>query len=197
VSVESLDDGQLQTKPASIEYEVSVRGGGLAFERTVQESVALQVLAVVMGGGVASPPAGASPGFAIPKAPTGTPPAAGSDGEPPLTVGEFLADASAKSNPDKITAIAAYLKQAGTLRFSPEDIRNQFPQAGEALPANFSRDFRQTVANKWIAPDPPAGKDQYYITATGLAAVRSGFTGSKKAASPRKRASRRKADSGE
>jgi len=114
-------------------------------------------------------------------------------------VGEYLSDVGAKRNPDKITAIAAYLKQhRGIDRFSKEDLKSEFPNAGESVPANFPRDFNWTVGVKWIAVDASAGKNQHYITGTGLKAVEDSFSAevqkASRQAAGRRRSARKKAD---
>jgi hypothetical protein len=120
-------------------------------------------------------------------------------GTPTLTVGEFLHEVEASRNPDKITAIAAYLKRhRGVGRFTRDDVRAEFPRAGEKVPGNYTRDFTWAVTNKWIAIDASAGEGEHYITGSGLAAVDAKFSAEVRKASrqksSRRRTSRKKND---
>lgn len=89
-----------------------------------------------------------------------------------MAVSEYVAECGARRNVDKIVSIATYLQDyEGMHRWTPVDVKGKFPAAGEAVPSNFPRDFKWALSAKWIAPDPGAGKDMYYVTSTGRRAV--------------------------
>ena len=93
-----------------------------------------------------------------------------------LAVREFLDQYSPKYNTAKIVVFAAYLKEYRQKdSFLPVEIRNLFREAHEGLPGNFSRDFREAVSAAWIAEDP-SKKGSFFITATGLRAMETGFS---------------------
>lgn len=141
------------------EYELTLLGQGVEIRRRLPESVALRVIALVMGGG----PSAAVPSAPRPKSASG------------LTLGEFLHETNATRNPDRILAIAVYLiRHLGQSGVTKDELKSQFQIAGQALPANFARDFAWTVSNRWIAPslDNPG---EFFVTSTGIKAVEEGF----------------------
>lgn len=74
---------------------------------------------------------------------------------------EALDRAGAKTNPEKIVALGAYVLQDGGDTFKAEDLKVQFRKAREAAPGNFSRDMSAAVQAGWVAE---AEGDEYYIT---------------------------------
>lgn len=59
--------------------------------------------------------------------------------------------------------------------FSKDDVRKEFRHAGEAVPGNYSRDFRWAVSAGWIAPvlgEP----DMFFVTGKGDKAVEAKFS---------------------
>lgn len=110
-----------------------------------------------------------------------------------MSVGEFVADVGAKRNPDKIVAMAAYLKQQGKEQFTADDIKPMFQSAGEPSPANFARDWRWAQSAKWIAPTH-ADQKAFYLTTSGETAVSNKFPpeARKATAQPTKRKTRKK-----
>jgi len=90
------------------------------------------------------------------------------------SLGEFFRATAPRRNPDKILTIAQYMKAVeGKELFLPEEIRARFREVGEPPPGNFNRDFRWAKRIAWIASDVSSG--QYYVTASGSAAVDGGF----------------------
>lgn len=149
-------------------YTLELAGPGLSLKRGLDELTAMRVMAVVMGG----QPKGENPIVST----TGLPGLGASD--PALSVGEFVDEASASTNPEKITAFAVYLKQyRGRSSFTRADIKPMFEEAGEPLPRNFGRDFRNAANSKWIASSD--GGTNYFVTKTGHAAVQNRFSGAK------------------
>ena len=97
--------------------------------------------------------------------------------EKKMSLGEFVHKYEPTTYPEKILAIATYLKDFREKEnFSPEDINPLFRQMGDIPPRNFSRDFRVTIINSWIAAnhDDP---NTYYVTDLGLKALSSSFSG--------------------
>lgn len=88
---------------------------------------------------------------------------------------EYINRFIAKRNPDKILALAGFLRDSYEKElFHPNEIKVLFREAGEPLPANFGRDFRWAVIAGWIAQDSTK-KDLYYITNTGIRVLKEGF----------------------
>ena len=86
---------------------------------------------------------------------------------PKESIREYMNRYVLKRNPDKILAIAGFLRDCHSKSiFQTGEIRNLFRDAGEVIPGNFTRDFRWTIHNSWIAEDPDK-KGNYYITNTG------------------------------
>src|SRR5690606_38433132 len=81
----------------------------------------------------------------------------------------------AKRNPDKILAIAAFLREAtGAEDFSADEIKAYFPKAGEKVPANYNRDFKWVISSGWMAENHQQ-PDRFYITNTGRRALSEKF----------------------
>lgn len=178
----------MTTGTSETDVKLTLEGGGLSFKRQVPESTALKILALAMGAPV-------EPVDSERRSPTvtsGVPPAPEADADnrndassfTPFdeSVGEYLARYEAKRNVEKIAAIAAYFKEAGQSRFTSDEVKEQFPHAGEKVPGNFPRDFRWAIQSKWIAVDPKAPK-QHYLTGTGSEAVKQKFSKDVKKAS--------------
>lgn len=156
-------------------YELSLKGEGITVERTVQKDVALQILAAILGtGGMPTAVAG---GLART---TAVRPVAEADmvigGGRPESLREFLDNADAKRNVEKILAIAKYLELSNPeTAITPDVIKAQFRKASEKVPGNYARDFRWAVSNGWLAPIDGA-PGEYYITKTGTMAVEEKFS---------------------
>lgn len=168
-------------------YALTLDGNGIVVTRDIPESVARTVIALVMGGGVTTPSIPMTPG--VPAAGYQAPVGAGVA----QSVREFLDGTDAKRNPDKIVAIASYLKSQGQLSFSRDEVKQQFPKAGEAIPGNYARDFALAVSTGWIAEHGNTGS--FYITAKGEKAVTGSF--GDKIRRPTTRRKSRKSDNGD
>uniref|UniRef100_UPI00286CA0A9 hypothetical protein n=1 Tax=Salinibacterium sp. TaxID=1915057 RepID=UPI00286CA0A9 len=57
----------------------------------------------------------------------------------------------AKTNPEKIVALAAYVLQDGGDTVKADAIKSQFQRAREAVPAKFARDLSTAITSGWIA----------------------------------------------
>ena len=161
-----MTDG-IDAEKTGPDYKLSLDGNGITVERQVPESVARAIIALVMGG---------SPVIGVPMAPQtagfpGTRTVA--SGAAAQSVREYLDDTDAKRNPDKIVAVAGYLKSQGTVSFTRDDVKQQFPKAGESIPGNYARDFALAVSTGWIAEHGNTGS--FYITSKGEKAIENGF----------------------
>jgi hypothetical protein len=182
-------------------FTVSVKGTGVELTRTVDQTTALNVIAAVLGSAAGPPPTAvyvpATPPMGVQRH-TGRGGGTGVDSlDPQTTVGEYIDDCEAKQFSAKITAIGQFLAlRLGQSSFTKEEVKSQFRPAGEAQPANFSRDFADAIAQRWIAEDPEA-KGQYFVTKTGKAAIAAKFDRSSRRAAPaRRRKPAAKSDNG-
>jgi len=88
---------------------------------------------------------------------------------------EFIHKYGPKRNPDKILVFAFFLEEVRSQdRFTQNEIKKLFVEAGEVVPANFMRDFKWAISSSWVTSDP-SKKDAYYITNTGKNVVTQGF----------------------
>lgn len=160
------------------EYTIKIDGPGLSFEHIVNEKIAKQMMVAVLTGDNIQPNISqsnakkfhdSSKTEELPEDSTI------SNAQPELSLREFLSQKEASRNPDKIAAIALYLKQYRKRNlFSKSDIIEGFEMAAEPVPANISRDLRWTLKNGWIAPKT-GDNDLYYITSTGQNVVEQKF----------------------
>lgn len=172
---------------APMPYQVSIKGEGIAVERSIGQAQALQIVSYLLGGqlgATAAPQQATATGTGQPGAAATTQPSNATG----MTVGEYLYAVEAKTNPQKILAIGEHLTQQGRTTFSREDVQGQFPSAGEAVPRNYPRDFTAAIRNRWIAGSP-GQDDQYIVTNTGRTALGAKFEGTRSAPS-RRRASK-------
>ncbi|MGH9339500.1 MAG: hypothetical protein ACRD1R_07910 [Acidobacteriota bacterium] len=147
-------------------YSLKLEGRGISVSRDVGQDVARAILDIVMGGNVR-----ARPGKAAPE-----PDDVREDrGRPSLSLHEFLENSGAKRNPDKIAVFGQYLMEhEGRREFSRDELRGRFREAGEAVPANFPRDFSWALKNGWIAEDSE-NRGSYYVTKKGKEAIEQKF----------------------
>ncbi len=162
------------------QYKVSLEGEGLTLTRNVSKEVGEQILLLVVTGNVGTAKVSVPVAPAAPAAPTAENVVASAPIKTAVVEGdglaEFLASHSAKRNPDKIAALAYWLKtERGRASFTKDDLPKLFEAAGERPPANLSRDFTLTKEAGWIHPlvnDP----DSYQLTNKGRTAVTSNFS---------------------
>jgi len=105
---------------------------------------------------------------------------------------EALDISGAKTGPEKIVALAAYLLQDGELEtFTLEQIRPQFQRAREPMPKNMSRDLDAAIQSGWIHSSSTRG--QFYLTSTVESVLEQSFEEirTKKGSSPRGRSAQR------
>ena len=149
------------------QYKLALGGDGIKIEKEIPESLALQVVSLVMGGH--------SAGILAPKSHLTAGQKSLASGAR-LSVREYMDDTGAKRNPEKIVAIGAYLmEQLNQEAFTRKEVKLQFKNAAEAVPGNYTRDFDWAVSNRWLAPSTGSHKD-YYVTKKGLDAIASEFS---------------------
>lgn len=149
------------------QYKLALEGDGIKIEKEIPESLALQVVSLVMGGH--------SAGILAPKSHLAVGQKS-SVGGTRLSVREYMDDAGAKRNPEKIVAIGAYLMhQLNQEAFTRKEVKLQFKNAAEAVPGNYTRDFDWAVSNRWLAPSTGSHKD-YYVTKKGIDAIANKFS---------------------
>jgi hypothetical protein len=150
----------------SIKIKITLKGAGLSYEREVDEATAGQIMALCLSSQEIALPSKSTPSSLLDTK------RAGSRGE---SAAEYLNRHAPKRNPDKILALAGFLKEAHRKEsFQQGEIKSLFRDAGELIPANLNRDFKWVVSNGWIAPDP-GKKGNFYITNTGMKVLQGGF----------------------
>jgi len=157
------DDQDTATEEPGPQFDLSLTGEGISVTRTISESMASDIIAVVMG--------------ADPATRSRTPGArrtSGGGGD--TSVREYLDEAEAKKIPQIITVMGQYLIDRGQDRFSRQDVKTMFPKAGESTPSNFTRDFGLAVASGWVAEDQ---KNEFYVTEPGRKAIAAKFADQK------------------
>jgi hypothetical protein len=88
---------------------------------------------------------------------------------------EALDASGAKTNPEKIVALALYVAQEDGAKdtFTVEDIKPLFRRARESTPRNFTRDLDVAIRAGWIAE--AEGKGEYYVTDKAIGVLDSTF----------------------
>lgn len=162
-------------------YKLQLEGDGIAVTKNVTEETARRIMNLIMGAqsGFVSPTNAVRNAFvhgvstispstaneqrlALP-APAATSPR------------EYLDETGAKTNPEKILALASHLVDSnGAETFSSEEVKTMFPRSREPIPGNYSRDFRWVESNGWIA-ESPQENGRFYITNTGRKAISGNF----------------------
>lgn len=145
--------------------EITIKGGDIAFKRKIDESAAGIIISfcLQLGNGDSR--------IDLPHA-TELEITHRSKRE---SVAEYVNRSAPIRNPDKILALAGYLRQIQSKEsFSPNEIKSLFRDAGEILPANFTRDFRWAQNAGWIAPDQHK-KGTFFVTNTGTKVLKDGF----------------------
>jgi hypothetical protein len=153
-------------------YAVTLKGEGLSLDRKVDVATARSVMNLLLGGTASAGRQMGERGNTISVPPVQVI----QHDERPLSLREYLDQVEAKRNPDKIVSIAEFLSFGeGQHDFTSEDLKGRFRTAGEAPPANFSRDFSWTIQNGWIAEDAQK-PGVYYVTQRGKQAIEQRFS---------------------
>lgn len=101
-----------------------------------------------------------------------------------------IEETAAKTNPEKIVALAAYVLQEGSRdTFSIEDIKPLFKRAGEITPKNFGRDLIGATKAGYI--DESGQRGEYYITKKAINVIENGFESKTNSSKQHKRTTRR------
>jgi hypothetical protein len=149
------------------EFKLKLTGPGINLDQTISEDVAHRVVLTAFGSYAAAPPP-------PPGSPSATPsvnPVTHAD----ESLAEFVNDSGAKRGPDKITAIAHYLKKIrGQQTFTRPNIEQGFVDAGDSVPGNLPRDMKWAVKAGWIAAKP-GQSGTYYVTGSGSQTVQAKF----------------------
>jgi hypothetical protein len=90
----------------------------------------------------------------------------------------------AKTNPEKIVALAAYVLQDGGDTVKADAIKAQFQRARETVPAKFARDLSLAITSGWIAEGDGG---ELYLTKNVEGILEEGFKFPKAGAAPRSR----------
>jgi len=145
--------------------KITIKGAGLSYEKEIDENTAGQVMALCLSSQDSGSDSGKI-GLGLPIR------RSGSQRE---SAAEYLNRHAPKRNPDKILTLAGFLKESHDKdSFQQGEIKSLFRDAGELMPANFTRDFKWVVSSGWIAPDP-SKKGSFYITNTGMKVLQGGF----------------------
>jgi len=106
----------------------------------------------------------------------------------------YIRSSNAKSGPEKITAIASFLKKHRTMTtFDRQVLERSFSEAAESVPKNIPRDLKMAVKSGWIAVKP-GEVGTYYVTGGGQQAILARFDDNprRRAAKARHRASKKR-----
>lgn len=145
--------------------KITIRGEGLTYEKVVDKNTAGQIIALCLS----------AEDEAHSNTKTDRPVFIGLAGSQRESATEYLNRHVPKRNPDKILALAGFLKEFHNKdSFQQGEIKSLFRDAGEIIPANLTRDFKWTVSNGWIAQDS-SKKGSFYITNTGMKVLQGGF----------------------
>ena len=151
-------------------YKLKLTGPGVSLDQEVPADIAQQIIVAVFGSAPAVPTTGGASSTGAPASRHGA-----TVKHETESLAEFLRESGAKRMPDKITAIAHYLKTRQNKRsFTRGDLEAAFEEAAESLPRNLLRDIKWVVGVGWIAPK----KDEtgaYYVTGSGSSAVTNKF----------------------
>lgn len=144
------------------QYKLSLTGDGIRIDKEIPEFLASQIISLVMGGYPTETSV-----IAARKLPS-------IGGR--LSLREFMDEAGARRNAEKIVAIGTYLMQnLNQESFTKKEVKLQFKNAAEPVPGNYARDFDWAVSNGWLAPSVGSHRD-YYVTKKGLEAIANKFS---------------------
>lgn len=152
---------------------ITLDGAGMSFKSEISPLIAANILKLCISAEHSPSSTIPSPEFTVDSEKT--------------SLGEYVHKYEPTTYPEKIVAIAGYLKEhKGKESFSPEDIRPLFRTIGDVPPANFGRDFRNALTNLWIASEDN-DPNFFYLTAMGLKALKGNFSGETKKTRKRNR----------
>ena len=99
----------------------------------------------------------------------------------------------AKTNPEKIVALAAYVLQDGGDTVKADAIKAQFQRAREVVPAKFARDLSTAISSGWISEGDGG---ELYLTNKVHGIFEEGFVFPKGASAARSRSTKKGASQG-
>jgi len=155
------------------EFKLQLEGDGISVNKAINEDMARRIVNIILGNPF-------NPIYSDGKRTKDSPEQAGGKiirnyTNLPSSLREHLDESQAKTNPEKILAMASYLLDQGNSdTFGQDEIKNQFPIAQEKPPANFGRDFRWVQSNGWIS-EHHQQPGRFYITKTGHRALQEKF----------------------
>ncbi|MEQ9242999.1 hypothetical protein [Roseovarius indicus] len=167
------------------QFTVTLKGNGIDVENSLDKKTALRVLSIIWGGETDT----------IQDVVTDAEVAAegGSGKNHRVSMGEYLDEANASTNKERIVAIGMYVSEyKNSDTFGKEDVVAGFRSAREPLPRNIHRDISSAAEARWIEETEETGV--YYVTNTGAKAVKAKFEdldGKPKPAKKRSTSSRR------
>jgi hypothetical protein len=85
---------------------------------------------------------------------------------------EALGRSGAKTIPEKMVALGAYLHSKGSETFKADDLRAEFQRARETTPSHFARDLTKAVKAGWIAE---ASNSSFFVTSKAQGVFDEGF----------------------
>jgi hypothetical protein len=155
-----------EMSPEPPKTQLDIKGPGLTFSREISDTMVLKIMGIVLGdSGAHDEPQTKE-----------TECSEEQRGGRREALSEYYRRVAPRRYSEKLTTIASYLQDVlGRQPFAPEDLRRQFRQVNETPPTNLSRDFRLALGEGWIAEEPN-NSGQYYVTPTGLEAVRKRFS---------------------
>jgi hypothetical protein len=146
-------------------YHLKLSGPGVTIDKSIDQSSALTIVQIVLGGTLLA-------GQSQPDVPQPSP---SSVRTPPMSLREYVEGAAARTNPERLAAFGGYLRDHGDQPdFARDEIKACFKNAGEPLPANFPRDFNNTLQEGWLAEDHK-NPGRYYVTRKGDEALKRKF----------------------
>jgi hypothetical protein len=148
--------------------------GRLSYEDKISIAQATQIIAFIDAARASGGQPGA-PGL-LPVLGQVDPPPAGSSPRPKTvaTPRDALDVSGAKTNPEKVVALAAYVLQDGEFEtFTLDTIRPLFHRARETTPRNLTRDLGVAIQAGWISEGE--AKDELYLTSKVENVLQAGF----------------------
>lgn len=135
-------------------YKLTLMGSGISIDREIDQATAERVVQAVFG----THQMESSQALRGPDQ---------QNDVQPLSLREVLEESGARTIPEKIVVIGAYLRdQHAEGSFTREDNKGKFRTAGEPAPANYPRDFSKAIHAGWIAEDHQ-NPGQFYVTRRG------------------------------
>ncbi|MBU0572560.1 hypothetical protein KKH23_00310 [Patescibacteria group bacterium] len=149
-------------KDNDTDYKISIKGPGVSIDKTTSNpNVAASIFSLLMSPTLHTQ----KEGFLQEIGPAKTEKA----------VREYLNEKSPKTNSQKITVFAMFLRDYLDFKtITQKDLKSQFEKSHEPVPANFSRDFMKAISLGWLAESyEQPGK--FFITLSGEGAVNGSF----------------------